>query len=212
MARIEKTILSNLVNSEEYCRKVVPFLKTDYFSDHFENVIAEELLSFFTAYNKPASLDVLAIQLSNRKDLRGDQTKQVEDYINELTTKTDNQEWLFSETEKFCKRRAVEIALIESIEIMQGRDKARTADAIPTLLSDALAVSFDKSVGHDYFDDYQARYDFYHRVEEKVEFDLALFNKITKGGLSKKTLNVCLAGCVHPDTLVKIRLRKRDQA
>jgi replicative DNA helicase len=192
--RIEQTILSNLIHNEEFCRKAVPFLKTEYFSDHFENVIAQELLSFFTEYNKPASLDILAIQLGNRKDLRGEQLGQIESYINELTYKTDNDDWLHKHTEKFCKDRAVYNAIISSIEIIDGKDKARTQDAIPSLLSDALAVSFDSTVGHDYLEDFEQRYGFYHRQEEKLEFDLDLFNKITKGGLSKKTLNVILAG------------------
>jgi len=182
------------MHNEAYCRKVVPFLKTEYFSDHFEKVVAQELVSFFTQYNKPASLDILAIQLGKRKDLRGDQLSQVETYINELTFKTDNDDWLYKNTEAFCKKQAVYNAIIDSFEIIEGKDKVRTEDAIPSMLSDALAVSFDSSVGHDYLEDFEERYDFYNRKEEKLEFDLDLFNKITKGGLSKKTLNVILAG------------------
>lgn len=192
--KLEKTILSNLIHNEDYCRKVVPFLKTEYFSDHFENVVAHELLTFFTNYNKPASLDILAIQLSNRKDLKGSQLDQIETYINELNFRTDNDEWLYKNTEKFCKQRAVYNAIIDSFEIIEGKDKARTEDAIPGMLSDALAVSFDNSIGHDYLEDFASRYDFYHRQEEKLEFDLELFNKITKGGLPRKTLNMILAG------------------
>ena len=182
------------MHNEAYCRKVVPFLKTEYFSDHFEKVVAQELVSFFTQYNKPASLDILAIQLGKRKDLRGEQLSQVEVYINELTFKTDNDDWLYKNTEAFCKKQAVYNAIIDSFEIIEGKDKVRTEDAIPSMLSDALAVSFDSSVGHDYLEDFEERYDFYNRKEEKLEFDLDLFNKITKGGLSKKTLNVILAG------------------
>lgn len=173
---------------------MVPFLKTEYFSDQFENVVAQELIAFFTKYNKPASLDILAIQLGNRKDLRGDQLNQVEAYINELTFSTENEQWLYEHTEKFCKKQAVYNAIINSFEIIEGKDKVRTEDAIPSMLSDALAVSFDSTVGHDYLEDFSDRYDFYHRTEEKLPFDLDLFNKITKGGLSKKTLNVILAG------------------
>ena len=197
------------MHNETYCRKVVPFLKTEYFSDHFENVVAQELIAFFTEYNKPASLEILAIQLGNRKDLRGEQLQQVESYINELTFKTDNDDWLLSNTEKFCKKQAVYNAIIDSFEIIEGKDKVRSEDAIPSMLSDALGVSFDSAVGHDYLEDFEDRYDFYNRKEEKLEFDLDLFNKITKGGLSKKTLNVILAGCVHPDTLVRVRFRKK---
>lgn len=208
MSKIEKTILSNLIHNEEYCRKVVPFLKSEYFADHYENVIADELLTFFNTYNKPASLDILAIQLGKRK-LNQDQLKDIERYINELSFKTDNNEWLLSESEKFCKNRAVTNAILDAFDIIEGKDKTHTEDAIPSMLSEALAVCFDSAIGHDYLEDFEQRYDFYHRVEEKVEFDLDLFNKITKGGLSKKTLNVILAGCVHPDTEVRIRFRKK---
>ena len=191
--KIEKTILSNLLHNEEYCRKVVPFLKSEYFSDHYEKVIAEELLSFFTTYNRPASVDILAIQLG-KKNLHKSQIADIEKYINDLDFKTDNEEWLLKNTESFCKKQAVYNAIISSFEIIEGKSKTFTEDAIPSMLSEALAVSFDKSVGHDYLEDFTDRYDFYHRLEEKLSFDLDLFNKITKGGLSKKTLNVILAG------------------
>lgn len=193
MSKIEKTILSNLIHNEEYCRKVVPFLKTEYFVDHYENVIADEVLKFFNQYNKPASLDILAIQLSQRK-LSSDQITDIERYINDLTFKTDNSEWLLENTEKWCKQRAITNAILDAFDIIEGKDKIHTEDAIPQMMSDALSVSFDKAIGHDFFDDFQSRFDFYHRVEEKLEFDLDLFNKITKGGLSKKTLNIILAG------------------
>ena len=191
--RLEKTILSNLIHNEDYCRKVVPFLKTEYFTDQYERIVAEELLTFFAHYNKPASLDILAIQIGKRK-LHKDQIEGIEKYINDLDYITENNEWLFNNTESFCKKQAVYNAIIDSFEIIEGKNKNLTEDAIPSLLSDALAVSFDKSVGHDYLEDFADRYDFYHRLEEKLSFDLELFNKITKGGLSKKTLNVILAG------------------
>ena len=193
MSKIEKTILSNLIHNEEFCRKAVPFLKAEYFADHYENVIADELLTFFNEYNKPASLDILAIQLGKRK-LSPDQIKDVEKYINDLTFRTDNEEWLLTHTEKFCKNRAVTNAILDAFDIIEGKDKVRTEDAIPTMLQQALSVCFDSSVGHDYLEDFSDRFDFYHRVEEKLEFDLDMFNKITKGGLPKKTLNVILAG------------------
>jgi replicative DNA helicase len=191
--KIEKTILSNLIHNEEYCRKVVPFLKPEYFNDQYERIVAEELLKFFTEYNKTASLEILAIQISKRK-LHRDQIEGIDKYINALDFKTDNDEWLYKNTEGFCKKQAVYNAIIDSFEIIEGKNNNLTEDAIPSLLSDALAVSFDKSVGHDYLEDFLDRYDFYHRLEEKLSFDLDLFNKITKGGLSKKTLNVILAG------------------
>lgn len=206
--KIEKTILSNLMHNDEYCRKVVPFLKTEYFSDHFENVVADELLTFFNQYNKPASLDILSIQLGKRK-LSRDQIDGLEKYINDLTFKTTNDEWLLKETEEFCKKKAITNAILDAFDIIEGKDKVRSEDAIPSMLSEALSVCFDSSVGHDYIEDYEDRFESYHRIEEKLEFDLSMFNKITKGGLSKKTLNVILAGCVHPDTQVKVRFRKK---
>jgi replicative DNA helicase len=191
--RIEKTILSNLVHNEQYCRKTLPFIKTDYFSDRKEKMIAEEITHFYDTYNKPITLEILAIQLGNRSDLGGD-VKEVDAYINDLTSKETNEDWLVAETEKFCKQRAVYNAILASIKIIEGKDDKHNQEAIPNLLSDALGVSFDRHVGHDYLEDFDTRFDFYHRVEEKVAFDLELFNKITKGGLSKKTLNVALAG------------------
>jgi replicative DNA helicase len=192
--RLEKTILSNLIHNEEYCRKVVPHLKTEYFQDRKESIIAHELIRFFNDYNKPASPEILAIEIGNRTDLNDKEIPEFEVYINELTTKETNEDWLIGETEKFCRDKAVYNAILHSIKIIDGGDKVRTKDSIPSILSDALAVSFDNHVGHDYIEDYDERYDFYHRVEEKIPFDLDLFNKITKGGLSKKTLNVVLAG------------------
>jgi len=192
--RLEKTILSNLIHNEEYCRKVVPHLKTEYFQDRKESIIAHELIRFFNEYNKPASPEILAIEIGNRTDLGDKEIPEFEVYINELTTKETNEDWLIGETEKFCRDKAVYNAILHSIKIIDGGDKVRTKDSIPSILSDALAVSFDNHVGHDYIEDYDERYEFYHRVEEKIPFDLDLFNKITKGGLSKKTLNVVLAG------------------
>lgn len=193
-SKIEQTILSNLIHNEEYCRKVIPFIKPEYFNDQFERIVAEEVLSFFNTYNQPASLDVLAIQIGKRKDVHKEQLSSVETYINKLDFITEANEWLLENTEKFCKQRAVYNAIIDSFEIIEGKDKIRTEDAIPSLLSDALSISFDTSVGHDYLEDFAERYDFYNRVEEKIPFDLEMFNKITKGGLSRKTLNMILAG------------------
>jgi replicative DNA helicase len=192
--RIEKTILSNLIHNEEFCRKVVPFLRTEYFSDRKEAVIVSELIKFFIDYNKPATTEILAIEIGNRTDLNDKDIPELEVYINDLTSKETNVDWLLGETEKFCRDKAVYNAILHSIKIIDGGDKVNTKDSIPSILSDALAVSFDNHVGHDYIEDYDERYDFYHRIEEKIPFDLDMFNKITKGGLSKKTLNVVLAG------------------
>jgi replicative DNA helicase len=192
--RIEQKILSNLVNDEQYCRKVIPFLKKEYFSDRKEVIVAQEIVEFFNKYNKPATKEILSIEVSNRKDLNDKELAEINQYITNLSTEPVNEDWMLTNTEKFCKDRAVYNAILSSIKIIDGNDKHHTQDAIPNILSDALAVSFDNHIGHDYLDDHNQRYDFYHRVEEKIAFDLEMFNKITKGGLSKKTLNIALAG------------------
>jgi replicative DNA helicase len=192
--RIEQKILSNLIFDENYCRKVIPFIKKEYFADRKEVILADEIVSFFTKYNKPASKEILQIEISNRKDLNDKELSEIGDFIGTLSQEPVNEDWMLEHTEKFCKDRAVYNGVLSAIRIIDGNDKHQTKDAIPSILSDALAVSFDNHIGHDYLDDHNERYDFYHRVEEKVAFDLDMFNKITKGGLSKKTLNICLAG------------------
>lgn len=192
--RIETKILSNLIYDENFCRKVIPFIKTEYFADRKEVAVAKEIVRFFTEYNKPITKEILSIELSNRKDLSDKELSDVNEFVNGLSNEATNEEWLLTNTEKFCKDRAVYNAILESIKIIEGRDKLHTSDAIPSILSEALSVCFDSHVGHDYIDDAAERYDFYHRVEEKISFDLDMFNKITKGGLSKKTLNIALAG------------------
>ena len=192
--RIEQKILSNLIFDENYCRKVIPFIKKEYFADRKEVILADEIVSFFTKYNKPASKEILQIEVSNRKDLNDKELAELGDFIGTLSQEPVNEDWMLEHTEKFCKDRAIYNGVLSAIRIIDGNDKQRTQDAIPSILSDALAVSFDNHIGHDYLDDHNERYDFYHRVEEKIPFDLEMFNKITKGGLSKKTLNIALAG------------------
>jgi replicative DNA helicase len=192
--RIEQKILSNLIFDENYCRKVIPFIKKEYFADRKEVILADEIVSFFTKYNKPASKEILQIEVSNRKDLNDKELSELGDFIGTLSQEPVNADWMLEHTEKFCKDRAIYNGVLSAIRIIDGNDKQHTQDAIPSILSDALAVSFDNHIGHDYLDDHNERYDFYHRVEEKIPFDLEMFNKITKGGLSKKTLNIALAG------------------
>jgi replicative DNA helicase len=192
--RIEQKILSNLIFDENYCRKVIPFIKKEYFADRKEVILADEIVSFFTKYNKPASKEILQIEISNRKDLNDKELAELGDFIGTLSQEPVNEDWMLEHTEKFCKDRAIYNGVLSAIRIIDGNDKQHTQDAIPSILSDALAVSFDNHIGHDYLDDHNERYDFYHRVEEKIPFDLEMFNKITKGGLSKKTLNIALAG------------------
>ena len=192
--RIETKILSNLVYDEQYCRKVIPFIRTDYFSERKEAILSKIIVEFFTKYNKPLTKEILSIEVGNRTDINDKELAEINNYVDTMTHEEVNESWMLEQTEKFCKDKAVYNAILHSIRIIDGGDKVNTKDSIPSILSDALAISFDNHVGHDYIEDSDARYDYYHRVEEKVPFDLDMFNKITKGGLSKKTLNIVLAG------------------
>jgi len=191
---IERTTLSNLVFNEEYCRKVLPFIKPDYFDVKEERVVFEEITNFVDKYKKIPTKISLEIEVESRKDLTEDQHKKIVDIIKTLDSIDVDMEWLVDTTEKFCKDKAIYNAIVEGISIIDGKDKNRGADAIPSILTDALAVCFDNAVGHDYFDDSDKRFEFYHRVEERIPFDLEFFNMITKGGLPNKTLNIALAG------------------
>jgi hypothetical protein len=206
--KIELKILSNLIFNENYIRKVVPFLKDVYFDIQSEKVIFQEIHNFINEYDNIPTKSILSIELEKRTDLSEDIFKECSQILDHLREEKVDYKWLLDTTEKWCKERAVYLALIDSVKIADGKDKTRTRDAIPSILSDALSVSFDDHVGHDYFKDSDSRYDFYHTKEDKIPFDIEMFNKITKGGLPSKTLNIALAGCVHPETKVKIRFRK----
>ena len=194
MDRVETTILRNLIHEEEYIRKVIPFIEPDYFDNHQERVIFEEITQFIVKYDKPATQEILQIEIENRSDINDTEFKEISELISSLHIQVVNFEWLIDITEKWCKDRAIYLALMSSIKIADGQDEKKNRDAIPTILSDALAVSFDNHIGHDYLQDYEQRYESYHRKEEKITFDLEYFNKITKGGLPNKTLNIALAG------------------
>jgi hypothetical protein len=206
--RIELTVLRNLVFNEEYTRKVIPFIQSDYFSDKSEKILFEEISKFVNSYNSLITPEVLSIEIQNRTDLNENEFKELYSLIPKLNNKSVDLDWLVESTEKWCRNKAIYLALIQSIHIADGKDDKKTPDSIPSILSDALAVSFDNNVGHDYLKNYDERYEFYQRKEDKIEFDLEYLNKITKGGLPRKTLNIALAGCVHPETRVKIRFRK----
>ena len=192
--RIEQTILRNLLFSEIYYRKVVPFIKAEYFQEYHEKIVYEEIADFASKYDKVPTQEVLAINLQNRNDLTEEAFQNSVSIVRELTDEWVDYEWLLDATEKWCKDRAIYIALMQSIKVADGGDPKISRDAIPSILQEALAVSFDEHIGHDYIDQAEDRYDFYHRKEEKVPFDLDKFNFITKGGLSNKTLNIALAG------------------
>jgi len=194
MDRIETTILQNLIYNEEYSRKVIPFISSDYFEERKEKIIFEEITSFIVKYNSTITIEALNIEVENRTDLNDNEIKDIRNVINLLKDSPLDYQWLIDTTEKWCRDRAIYLALMESIQLADGKDDSKGRDAIPSILSDALGVSFDNNIGHDYLLNYEDRYDFYHKKEEKIEFDLEYFNKITKGGLPNKTLNIALAG------------------
>ena len=191
---IEKTILSNLNTNEDYSRKVLPFLKPDYFSDRTERIVFQEIEKFVDKYNTIPTKETLCIEVEDRKDLNDEEYRNVIETINALKSSDVDLNWLTDVTEKFCKDKAVYNAVLDGIKIIDGKDKDQTPEAIPTILSDALSVSFDTNVGHDYVENSKDRYNFYHKKEKRIKFDLDYFNKITKGGLPQKTLNIALAG------------------
>jgi len=193
MEKVEFLILRNLLHNEDYLRKVLPFIKHEYFEDQEQKLVFEEISKFTMEYNNLPTSEVLCIEIEKRNDVNEDQFKKLVHLITHLENIPVEQSWLIDTTEKWCRDRAIYLALMESIQLADGKgDKSR--DAIPSILQDALAVSFDNHVGHDYLEDYEQRYESYHKKEDKIEFDLEYFNKITKGGLPNKTLNIALAG------------------
>ena len=193
MDKIEFLVLKNLLNNEEYLRKTIPFIKKEYFQESNQKIVFEEISSFVGEYNEVPTKEILSIEVEKRKDINEDSFKNVSQLISSLDKEPVEFEWLVDTTEKWCRDRAIYLALLESIAIADGKEE-KTPDAIPSILSDALAVSFDNHIGHDYLQDYHERYESYHRREDKIPFDLEFFNKITKGGLPNKTLNIALAG------------------
>ncbi len=193
--RLETTILTNLIHNENFSRKVLPFLKTDYFTSNEEVTIFEIIESYIIKYNNLPSKEAISIELSNLKNITEDEFKIAKRVLETLKAdeKTDI-EWLTDTTEKWCKDRAVHNAVLSGIKILDGKDKKHTPEAIPSILSDALAVSFDTHIGHDYLNQADDRFEYYHREEERLKFDLSYFNRITKGGIPPKTLNIALAG------------------
>ena len=191
---LEITILSNLVYNEKYARKVLPFIKSEYFTDRANKIIFLEIHEYIMQYETLPSLNAVAIECQERTDLNEDQFKECIEVLNVLSDDSADYDWLVDTTEKWCQERAIYLSLMESVKIADGQDSKRDKGAIPQILSEALGVSFDQHVGHDYVSDAQSRYEFYHRHEDKIPFDLSFFNKITKGGLPNKTLNIALAG------------------
>jgi archaellum biogenesis ATPase FlaH len=192
--RIENTILTNLFYNENYTRKALPFIKPYYFSKKDERELYAEVEKFVTKYKNLPTKEAILIELNNRKDLNEEEYKGIKDLVNTISYEETDLQWLLDTTEKFCKDRAVHNAVLDGIKILDNKDKTRTPEAIPSILADALAVSFDNHIGHDYIEDAKARFDWYHTKEKKYPFDLSFFNRITKGGVPSKTLNIALAG------------------
>ena len=191
---IEATIISNLLHNEEYARKVIVFLKDEYFMDASEKVVFSEIRKFWTKYNNVPSKEALHIAVEEKDDISSTIYEEVEALIKSLGKTDSNKEWLLDETEKFCKDKAVYNAIMESIEIIDGKNKKKRNEGIPDLLSDALSVSFDTHIGHDFLEDSDERFEFYHASEERIPFDIEYLNKITKGGVTRKSLNILMAG------------------
>ena len=194
MNKVEKLILKNLLLDEVYVRKALPFIKGEYFSDMLERNLFSIISKYFTEYNALPTKEALEIEVGQVEGISDEQHQNIVRLIRDIDDERSDPEWIVDTTEKWCKERAIYLALMESIKIAEGNDDKQTTNAIPNILSDALAVSFDNHIGHDYLQDYEERYEFYHKTEDKIPFDLEFFNKITKGGLPNKTLNIALAG------------------
>ena len=195
--KLEQTILKNLIYNEDYLRKVLPFLKPEYFTENTDRTLFTTINEFIQSYNKPPTIEAITLAVQERRNLTDDQVEKCKTNLQEIRESASERseiQWLTDKTEQFCQEKAIYNAVLGSISILDGKDKSREKGAIPSLLSEALAVSFDNSVGHDYLENSDERYEFYHRHEERIPFDLDYFNKITKGGLPNKTLNIALAG------------------
>ena len=192
--RVPLTILSNLLYDEVYARKVLPFIRDEYFEERTDRVVFQQIAEYIKSYDGLPTKEVLHIEAEKRDDLTQDEFSLVENLIDALQESPSERVWAEDTTESWCKERAIYLALMKSIQIADGQDEKHGNDAIPDILKDALAVGFDQHVGHDYIDDSEGRYEYYHRKENKIEFDLEMFNKITAGGVSNKTLNIALAG------------------
>ena len=192
---IENTVLAALLYNEEYARKTLPFIQEEYFANQKDRLIFKLISQYVGKYNNLPSLEAIVIDLSNKQGVNESLFKETLSEIKDLKSdKGTELQWLLDQTEKWCQDRAIYNAIMSSIQVLDDKNGQTTKGAIPQVLSDALSVSFDTHIGHDFMEDALARYEFYHTKEVRVPFDLDLFNKVTQGGLPKKTLNVCLAG------------------
>lgn len=194
MVKTEQLILKNLIHDENYARRTIPYLSEAYFDDAAEKVVFREIEDFISKYNALPTREALVIELDNKDHINDEMFSRCTNLVSGLEKDECDPKWLTDTTEKFCQEKALYNSIMKSIQILDGKDSKMDKGMIPQLLSDALAVSFDPNIGHDLFDDADSRFDFYHRVEERIPFDIEYLNKITKGGLPKKSLNIILAG------------------
>jgi archaellum biogenesis ATPase FlaH len=212
---LEKVIFNNLLNNEQYGRKTIPFLKSDYFNDRNDKVVFELIDTYVGKYNAFPTKEALLIDLNNRENISEEQFAECKGVIESIPDQSEqlsDVDWLIDQTEKFCQDRAIYNAIMSSIKILDDKTGKTSKGAIPQLLSDALAVSFDTSIGHDFLDDTEARYEFYHRREERIPFDIDYLNKITRGGIPRKTLNILLAGTGVGKTLAMCHMAAANLA
>lgn len=210
---IDAIIITNLLRNPQYTRKVLPFLRASYFHDYDAKELFKQYVLFFQRYKHSPTLMELKHEIEQNQTYSEEQYRQLIEACDSIDVHDDppNYDWLVDKTEEFCQEKAVYNAVTSAINIIDGSDETKTKHAIPDLLKDALSVSFDTAIGHDYFEDAESRFEFYNADVERYKFDIDLFNKITNGGVPKKTLNVILAGCVHPDTVVTVRLKRKIQ-
>ena len=205
---MEKSILSHLVFTEKYGRKVLPFLKEEYFQDQGDQTLFNLINEYVQKYNNFPTKEALFVELSGKDNLDEGTYSEIQNSINDLSVDATTQvEWLVDKTEKFCQDKAIYNAIRSSIQIIDGKSKL-SKNSIPELLKDSLGVSFTSHIGHDFIEDWNERYDSYHKIERRLKFDIDILNKVTGGGVPPKTLNCILASCVHPETKIKIRFRK----
>jgi replicative DNA helicase len=204
--RTETLILENLIYNDNYSSIVGTFLKPEYFKENADKQVFIEIQNHITEYNSPPSIEVLSVKLNNREDLNETAFKNCEVLLKTLKAKTDDEQWLTEETERWAKNQAVYNGIVQSISILEGKDKVLSKDAIPEILTEALAISLDKSIGHNYLENGEDRWEFYHKKESKIPFDMVMLDKITNGGIAPKTLTVLLGGTGVGKTLVKTHL------
>jgi hypothetical protein len=211
MMELQALILNSIVSNEKFCRKVLPHIKPEYFEETQYRATYELISDFIGRFNTIPNATALEIEFFKSKFANSSEAGTILQTISALETgqpENTDAEWLLQTSEKWCKERAVYLAVMESIEVIDGKKSDVSPGSIPGILQKALSVTFDTNVGHDYIENADLRYDFYHTKEDKIPFDLDMFNVITAGGVSRKTLNILLAGCVHPDTKIKVRIRR----